>query len=172
MLICLWGYVPCPAAPFPTCLYTSHDKRTMPHIEHCPFFPLICHFYCIPKIGTLEVRFLNFWTSENRNVTILISTILSIVILNQSYQSYPKSFPCIMEMCITGYGAMDNSVHSTWKSKMQLSHILQTELPTTPYTASYTTFPQCLLWRNPTHPCLSYIKDISYTCEPPTKFLP
>ena len=80
----------------------------MPHIEHCPFFPLICHFYCIPKIGTLEVRFLNFWTSENRNVTILISTILSIVILNQSYQSYPKSFPCIMEMCITGYGVMDN----------------------------------------------------------------
>jgi len=37
-----------------------------------------------------------------------------------------------MEMCITGYGVMDNSVHSTWKSEVQLSHILQTELPTTP----------------------------------------
>ena len=81
-------------------------------------------FYCIPKIGTLEVSFLNFLNSENQNVTILISIRLNIVILNQSYQSYPKSFPCIVEMCITGYGAMDNSVHSTWKSEVQLSHIL------------------------------------------------
>ena len=86
----------------------------------------------VPIIGVLEVQFLYFCNSEKRNVTILILTILSIVILNQSYQSYPKSFPCIMEMCITGYGVMDNSVHSTWKSKVQLSHILQTELPTTP----------------------------------------
>ena len=68
---------------------------------------------------------MNFWTSENRNVTILILTILNIVILNQSYQSYPKSFPCIMEMCITGYGVMDNSVHSIWKSKVQLSRVCQ-----------------------------------------------
>ena len=32
----------------------------------------------------------------------------------------------IMEMCVTGYSVMDNYVHSTWKSKVQLSHILQT----------------------------------------------
>ena len=38
----------------------------------------------------------------------------------------------IVEMCITGYEVMHNSVHSTWKSKEQLSHILQTELLTTP----------------------------------------
>ena len=37
-----------------------------------------------------------------------------------------------VEMCITGYGIMDNSIHSTWKSKEQLSHVLQTELPTIP----------------------------------------
>ena len=30
----------------------------------------------------------------------------------------------IMEKCITGYSVMDNCVHSTWKSKVQLSHIL------------------------------------------------
>ncbi len=29
-----------------------------------------------------------------------------------------------MEKCITGYSVMDNCVHSTWKSKVQLSHIL------------------------------------------------
>ena len=29
-----------------------------------------------------------------------------------------------MEMCITGYGIMDNSIHRTWKAKVQLSHVL------------------------------------------------
>ena len=37
-----------------------------------------------------------------------------------------------MEMCITAYSVMENAVHSTWKSKGQLSHVLQTELPTIP----------------------------------------
>ena len=44
----------------------------------------------------------------------------------------PEKQGSIVEMCITGYGIMDNSVHSTWKSKEQLSHVLQTELPTIP----------------------------------------
>ena len=39
---------------------------------------------------------------------------------------------CIMEMCITAYSVMENAVHSTWKSKGQLSHVLQTAFPTTP----------------------------------------
>ena len=30
----------------------------------------------------------------------------------------------IVEMCITGYGIMDNSIHRTWKAKVQLSHVL------------------------------------------------
>jgi len=64
----------------------------------------------IPIIGVQEAQFLNLCNSENQNITILILTILSIVILNQSY---PKSFPCVMEMYITGYGVMANSVHST-----------------------------------------------------------
>ncbi len=80
-------------------------KKTMPYTKHGPY--------------ALKIMFILY--SENRNVTILILTILSIIILNQSYQSYPKSFPCIMEMFIKGYGAIDNSVHSTWKSKVQLS---------------------------------------------------
>ncbi|MFG6360535.1 MAG: hypothetical protein K1W03_08200 [Mailhella sp.] len=39
---------------------------------------------------------------------------------------------CVMEMCITAYSVMENAVHSTWKSKVQLSHVLQTAFPTTP----------------------------------------
>ena len=38
---------------------------------------------------------------------------------------------CVMEMCITAYSVMENAIHSTWKSKVQLSHVLQTALPTT-----------------------------------------
>ena len=37
-----------------------------------------------------------------------------------------------VEMCITPHSAMDNTIHSIWKSKGQLSHILQTVLPTAP----------------------------------------
>ena len=36
---------------------------------------------------------------------------------------------------------MDNSVHSTWKSKEQLSHVLQTELPTIPKDSQLYTLP-------------------------------
>ena len=39
---------------------------------------------------------------------------------------------CIVEMCITAYSVMGNAIHSTWKSKVQLSHVLQTAFPTTP----------------------------------------
>jgi len=39
---------------------------------------------------------------------------------------------CVMEMCITAYSVMENAIHSTWKSKVQLSHVLQTAFPTTP----------------------------------------
>ena len=35
-------------------------------------------------------------------------------------------------VCITPHSAMDNTIHSIWKSKGQLSHILQTVLPTAP----------------------------------------
>lgn len=31
-----------------------------------------------------------------------------------------------------GYSAMENAIHSTWKSKGQLSHVLQTAFPTAP----------------------------------------
>ena len=37
------------------------------------------------------------------------------------------------------------------KAKVQLSHVLQTELPTIPDTVSYTHYAQCRLLRNPTH---------------------
>ena len=37
---------------------------------------------------------------------------------------YTIRAPCVMEMCITGYSAMENAIHSTWKSKGQLSHVL------------------------------------------------
>ena len=30
---------------------------------------------------------------------------------------YTIRAPCVMEMWITGYGIMDNSIHSTWKSQ-------------------------------------------------------
>ena len=30
------------------------------------------------------------------------------------------------------YSVMENAIHSTWKSKVQLSHVLQTAFPTTP----------------------------------------
>ena len=38
--------------------------------------------------------------------------------IDRQYRTIPKqkSKDCIMEMCITGYSVMDNSVHSTWKS--------------------------------------------------------
>jgi len=39
---------------------------------------------------------------------------------------------CVMGMCITAYSVMENAIHSTWKSKVQLSHVLQTAFPTTP----------------------------------------
>ncbi len=33
-------------------------------------------------------------------------------------------------------GAMENAIHSTWKSEMQLSHVLQTAFPTAPKKAA------------------------------------
>ena len=45
---------------------------------------------------------------------------------------YTIRAPCVMEMWITGYSAMENAIHSTWKSKGQLSHVLQTAFPTAP----------------------------------------
>ena len=45
---------------------------------------------------------------------------------------YEIRAPCVMEMWITGYSAMENAIHSTWKSKGQLSHVLQTAFPTAP----------------------------------------
>ena len=49
---------------------------------------------------------------------------------------------CVMEMCITAYSVMENAIHSTWKSKVQLSHVLQTAFPTTPWARQLYTFPQ------------------------------
>ena len=37
-----------------------------------------------------------------------------------------------VEMCITGYGIMDTLFTAHGKAKVQLSHVLQTELPTIP----------------------------------------
>ena len=59
-----------------------------------------------------------------------------------------------MEMCITGYCVMDNSVHRTWKIKVQLSHVLQTELPTTPWNSQ--------LYDISTNPNLGKIKTFGF----------
>ena len=50
----------------------------------------------------------------------------------QTLKRYEIRAPCVMEMWITGYSAMENAIHSTWKSKGQLSHVLQTAFPTAP----------------------------------------
>jgi hypothetical protein len=67
---------------------------------------------------------------------------------------------CGMEMWITGYGAMENAIHSTWKSQSTafprpangVSHnpIRQpvTHIPTNP---NFWILPQCLRRRNPAH---------------------
>lgn len=45
--------------------------------------------------------------------------------LNNQYAHFDKDQKTsIVEMCITGYGIMDNSIHRTWKAKVQLSHVL------------------------------------------------
>ena len=68
----------------------------------------------------------------------------------------------IMEMCITGYSAMDNTIHSIWKSKGSFSTSCKQCCPQLHKTASYTTFPQCLRrLRNPSHSfCLSIQSEI------------
>ena len=67
----------------------------------------------------------------------MISHVSVCLLAHRENGSIPNTFchtkrPCVMEMWITGYSAMENAIHSTWKSKGQLSHVLQTELPTIP----------------------------------------
>ena len=58
---------------------------------------------------------------------------------------------------------MDNSVHSTWKSKGQLSHILQTELPTIPKDSQlYTLPPMPTTTESPPIPYIFIIVNIEF----------
>lgn len=45
--------------------------------------------------------------------------------------------PCVMEMWITGYSAMENAIHSTWKSKDSFPTSCKQRFPQLHKTASY-----------------------------------
>ena len=45
--------------------------------------------------------------------------------------------PCVMEMWITGYSAMENAIHSTWKSKGSFPTSCKQRFPQLHKTASY-----------------------------------
>ena len=56
-----------------------------------------------------------------------------------------------MEMCITPHSAMDNTIHSIWKSKSSFPTSCKQCCPQLHKTGSYTHCPQCRRQRNPTH---------------------
>ena len=69
------------------------------------------------------------WMSCTTPCTYIVGGGIAIKGRNTGYEIRA---PCVMEMWITGYSAMENAIHSTWKSKGQLSHVLQTAFPTAP----------------------------------------
>ena len=61
------------------------------------------------------------------------------IITYRAFFSEPTTKDNIVEMCITGYGIMITLFTAHGKAKVQLSHVLQTELPTIPwYSQLYT----------------------------------
>ena len=53
-------------------------------------------------------------------------------------------------MCITLYSAMDNAIHSIWKSKGSFPTSCKQRCPQLHKTESYTHYTQCRRLRNPT----------------------
>ena len=65
-------------------------------------------------------------------------------------------------MCITPHSAMDNTIHSIWKSKSSFPTSCKQCCPQLHKTESYTHCPQCRRRRNPTHfflPCYKKQKN-------------
>ena len=54
---------------------------------------------------------------EGKKIRMALYMIICRAFLNNQYAHFDKDQKTsIVEMCITGYGIMDNSIHSTWKS--------------------------------------------------------
>ena len=68
-------------------------------------------------------------------------------------------------VCITPHSAMDNTIHSIWKSKSSFPTSCKQCCPQLHKTGSYTHCPQCRLRRNPTLSFLSIYKIRKISCR-------
>ena len=70
-----------------------------------------------------------------------------------------------MEMCITPHSAMDNTIHSIWKSKSSFPTSCKQCCPQLHKTGSYTHCPQCRRRRNPSIPSYLVLKNIKKSLQ-------